>query len=334
MCLNHLMWDQSVALSNHEHLISIMSRMRQPLRRISWWVMAYLLMIATGVARLEAAVVYERTSAHHHIQVIDNNGIRTLSFNGSQETRMSLRYPLQGHFVYTEYFHMPWLWNNQITDVLMMGLGGGSIQRAYQYYYPDVKIDTVELDPVVVDVARQYFSVKPSATHRIIRSDGRLYLRRTKKNYDLILMDAYTSNRYGSFIPYPLVTKEFFQMASERLTDDGVIAYNVIGTLQGWRADILGAVYKTMKSVFPNVYLFPAPDSLNVVLVGTKSDETVTTPVVRQRAAELVKDKRVTIRSFGSRVNAIRFNAPRAAARSPVLIDDFAPVDGLLTKAK
>ena len=37
-----------------------------------------------------AEVVFERTSAYHHIRVIDEAGTRTLSFDGSTETRMSL----------------------------------------------------------------------------------------------------------------------------------------------------------------------------------------------------------------------------------------------------
>lgn len=283
---------------------------------------------------LGAAVVYQGTSAYHHIKIVDNNGIRTLSFNGSQETRMSLRNHLQGHFIYTEYFHMPWIWNNQITNVLMMGLGGGSTQRAYQKCYPDVNVDTVELDPMVIDLAQKYFFVKRTPRHRIIRSDGRLYLRRARKKYDVILMDAYTANRYGSFIPYPLATREFFQLARAHLTDDGVIAYNVIGTMQGWRADILGAVYKTMKTVYPNVYMFPAPDSLNVVLIATQSEKKYNTTLVRQRAAELIAKRRVSMRTFATRARAIRFGAPRTAARSPALTDDYAPVDGLLTGAK
>ena len=60
------------------------------------------------------------------------------------ETRMALRNPLQGHFEYIDYFHMPWLWRNELTNVLMIGLGGGSVQRAYQHYYPNVKVETAE----------------------------------------------------------------------------------------------------------------------------------------------------------------------------------------------
>lgn len=247
---------------------------------------------------------------------------------------MSLQQPLAGHFLYTELFHMPWIWNNNITNVLMMGLGGGSTQRSYQYYYPDVNIDTVELDPVVIGVAMQYFAVKQNAKHRIIRSDGRQYLRRSNKKYDAILMDAYTVNRYGSFIPYQLATKEFFQMAHAKMSPNGVIAYNVIGSMSGYRADILGAVYRTMRTVFPHVYMFPATDSQNVVLIGTKTGLPYNSQMVRQRISQLIESKRVRIRTFSTRANSLRWGIPPTAARSPVLTDDFAPVDGLLTKAK
>ena len=62
-------------------------------------------------------------SAYHSIQVYDEDGKRTLSFNGSWETTMSLTNPLTGHFEYTEYFQMPWLWNHNIKRVLMEGIG-------------------------------------------------------------------------------------------------------------------------------------------------------------------------------------------------------------------
>src|SRR5262245_47955708 len=91
-------------------------------------------------------VRFDTTSPYHHILVLDQQRFRTLSFNGSMETRMSLRDPLAGHFEYIEYFHTPWLWNSNLTKVLMIGLGGGSVQRAYAHYYPQVSIDTAEID--------------------------------------------------------------------------------------------------------------------------------------------------------------------------------------------
>ena len=276
-----------------------------------------------------AAVVFERTSVYHHIRVLDQAGARTLSFDGSSETRMSLRNPLQGHFEYTEYFHMPWLWAN-VSNVLMIGLGGGSTQRAYQHYCPAVNVETVEIDPMVVQIAQEYFFVKETATHRIHISDGRVFLRRSTNCYDAILMDAYTENRYGSFLPQHMVTKEFFQLASEHLVTNGVLAYNIIGQIEGGRADLLGALHRTLKSVFPEVYLFPAVDSQNVVLVATKSRLKYTLAMVEQRVAWLLQNQRIRLPTFAQRARAFRAAGPAHWARAPVLTDDYSPIEGLM----
>ena len=285
-------------------------------------------------ANCRAEVVFETTSPYHHIRVLDEQGFRTLSFDGSSETRMSMRNPLQGHFEYTEYFHMPWLWNPQLTNALMIGLGGASTQRAYQHYYPDVAVDTVEIDPVVVRVAKDYFQFRESSAQRVQVSDGRVFLRRGGSAYGAIILDAYEKNRYGSFIPYHLATREFFELASQRLTTNGVLAYNVIGTLQGWRADILGSIYKTMKSVFPQVYLFPAQDTLNIVVVGVKSGDLLSPVALQQRANALMLSKRIKLPSFRARLMSMRPDPPLNFQRCQVLTDDYAPVDGLLTRGR
>ena len=99
------------------------------------------IVVLTGAMAARAEVIFEKYSVYHHIQVIDSGGVRTLSFNGSMETKMSLADPLKGHFEYTEYFHTPWLWNTNIEQVLMIGLGGGSTQRSFQHYHTNVMVD-------------------------------------------------------------------------------------------------------------------------------------------------------------------------------------------------
>jgi len=283
---------------------------------------------------LQAAVVFNEFSAYHHVQVIDDRGTRTLSFNGSEETRMSLANPLLGHFEYTEYFHTPWVWNHDMKRVLMLGLGGGSIQRSYQHFYTNVLVETVELDPMVVKVAKEFFRVKESPTHKIHLADGRVFLKRTKNTYDVIIMDAYSTSRYGSSLPPHLTTKEFFTLASEHLSTNGVLAYNVIGQLQGWRATTMGALYRTMKEVFPNVYLFPANESRNVVIVATKSPVKFDAARVQREGAELIRNGQVKLPSFATRLRAFQGNAPANFAKSPVLTDDRVPVESLMRGAE
>jgi len=278
---------------------------------------------------LRAGTVFETTSAYHHIRVVDSSGMRTLCFDDAEETRMSLRDPLKGHFEYTEYFHMPWLWNTQITNVLMIGLGGGSVQQSFAHYYPGVKLETVEIDPAVVRVARNYFNFKESEFQKVQVEDGRVYLRRNRARHDLIIVDAYVQGRYGSSIPQHLATREFFELVRDRLTTNGVVAYNVIGTTGGWRADIVGAMWRTLKSVFPQVYLFPAKSSQNVVMIATKASARADFITLRRRAAMLEQAGKVTLPRFRERLWSFQAVPPSSAARSPILTDDYAPVEGL-----
>jgi len=284
----------------------------------------------SGVGILPAAVVFDGFSPYHHVQVSDDQGMRMLSFNGSRETRMSLTNPLQGHFEYIEYFHTPWVWNRNIQRVLMMGLGGGSIQRAYQHYYTNVTIETVEMDDVVIKVAKEFFQVKETPRHKIRHQDGRVFLQRAVQPYDLIIMDAYTVSRYGSSIPPHLTTREFFTMADAHLTTNGVLAYNVIGQLEGWQADFMGAMYRTMKEVFPQVYAFPAESSMNVVLVATKSALPFTAAHVQRDGAELTRLGRVKMPGFAGRLSRFTSAPPKNSANCPVLTDDRAPVEKLI----
>src|SRR5262245_60856999 len=278
---------------------------------------------------VQAAVVFETFSPYHHIRVSDEGGLRTLCFDDAHETQMLLKDPLKGHFEYTDYFHMPWLWNFRITNVLMVGLGGGSAQRSFEHYYPEVTVQTVEIDPIVLKVARGYFGFKESDRQKVQVEDGRVFLRRTKSLYDLVIMDAYVQGRYGSALPQHLATKEFFEIVRGHLTTNGVVAYNVIGSLSGWRADIIGSIYRTLKAVFPQVYLFPAQSSRNIVLVASRSPVGVDLFELRRRAAFVIKSQPTPMPNFLARLEAFRAAMPPNAWRSPVLQDDYAPVEGL-----
>jgi spermidine synthase len=279
-------------------------------------------------------VVFEASSPYHQIRVVDEAGRRTLLFNRSEETRMSLANPLEGHFEYVEYFLLPWVWNSEATNVLMIGLGGGSAQRLVAKYCPAVSVYTVEVDPVVQQVARDYFSLEAGPRQRVFIEDGRQFLRRNPATYGVILLDAYTEGRYGASLPHHLVTQEFFTLARDRLEPNGVLAYNVMGSLGGWRADIVGSIYRTLKTVFPHVYLFPARESQNVVLIATRDPRPATLPSLSQQARTAYQSGKVLLPTLGTRLAVFRAEAPSGADRCPVLTDDYAPVDGLLSEGR
>jgi spermidine synthase len=282
-----------------------------------------------GAGQLTAGVVFDAVSPYHHIRVVDDAGIRMLSFDGSRETRMSLLDPLKGHFQYTEYFHFAWLWKTNITRVLMLGLGGGSTQRAFLHFYPNVEVDSVEIDPVVVRIATNFFNVRTSDRHRIFVEDGRVFLQRTRQKYDAILLDAYVNHRYGSEIPQHLVTRQFIQLAQRHLNPAGVLAYNVITATRQGRVDIPMAVGRTLQSEFQQVYWFRCTDSLNAVLIATQNPVRWGPPALLDAAARLKAQGMSPPPGLFEGIGKFQTQAPTGIALAPILTDDYAPLEAL-----
>ncbi|MSU40104.1 MAG: hypothetical protein EXS28_00085 [Pedosphaera sp.] len=278
-----------------------------------------------------AQTVYSAYSQYNLITVEDRGSFRTLSFNGSQESRVSRHNGQLGHFEYTEYLQMPLMWAPRAKRVLMIGLGGGSTQKAFQHHYPDIHVDTVEIDPMVAAVAKKFFDVREAPKFKIHISDGRTYLKRHEgEKYDIILLDAYTTSRTGTHIPFHLATQEFFDLAASKLSAEGALGYNVIGTYDGWRADNVGALHRTLSAVFPHVYHFPAAETRNIVFVATRDRVALTVPGVIEKMAKLHELRPKLAPNFNTRIQAVRNQEPQTARQSPVLTDQLTPASGQL----
>jgi len=278
----------------------------------------------------ETDILYTGTSPYHNITVVDEGGIRTLYFDDTMESRMEVKNPIAGAFEYTDYFQMIWLWKPDVKTILMMGLGGGSTQKAMAHYHAEVTMETAEIDPMVADVASKYFNYTLGDRQKLTVIDGRQFLLHTKNKYDAILMDAYTQGRYGASIPYELVTKEFFQLAKDHLAPDGVLAYNIIQVLKGYNtSDMVASMYRTMKEIFPQVYIFNAQTSLNTVMIATLKKDALSLDSLKKIASDLVAAKKITFPNFLDRLNNFQADPPKNLRTSPLLTDDFAPVESL-----
>ena len=274
--------------------------------------------------------IFSGTSPYHNIVVQDEDGLRVLFFDDTMESRMETKNPYAGAFEYTDYFQMIWLWKPVVKKILMLGLGGGSTQKAMVHYHPEVSMETVEIDPMVADIAQKYFAYKLDDRQKLNVIDGRQFLARAKDKYDAILLDAYTQGRYGASIPPHLITKEFFQIVKDHLAPNGVLAYNVITILKGYNtSDIIASVYRTLKEVFPQVYVFEAKSSLNDVIVATMSKEPMDAATLKKIADGLVTSKKMTFPNFLERLNNFQPKPPANYLTAPVLTDDSAPIESL-----
>lgn len=209
-------------------------------------------------------LVYEARTRYNRLRVVDKNGLRYLVFDdpehGGRHQRAELVYqsymPLksrpQNGPAYADYFQLSWIFNQGIGKVLMIGLGGGVVPRRFLEDYPEIVFTTVEIDPVVVEVAHRYFSLPRDERHRVITGDGRSYLSSCKDDFDLVLLDAFFANS----VPRHLFTVEFFREVKEHLTGRGLLGINANGALSGPRSMPFRTIYATLNSVFDSVYLF------------------------------------------------------------------------------
>jgi spermidine synthase len=207
------------------------------------------------------------------------------------------------------------LYPTEVKRILMIGLGGGSISTYYGRAMPDVHIDTVELDQRVIDVAKQYFALRETPRVRYIAADGRVFLNRSKDQYDLILLDAYR----GGYVPFHLLTREFYTLVKSRLTPGGAVAFNVHDGTKLYHSTV-----KTLGDVFPTLDLYPS--GMGEVIATLSADPKFDRAVLATRAAAL--QERYKFRFPLPEVLKRRIQNPQREAKGGVTItDDFAPVN-------
>lgn len=258
-----------------------------------------------------------------------NKGTRALFLDGFLHSSMNRENQSQLTLEYTKYFPIGFLLNPAAKNVLFVGGGGFSGPKYFLKTYPDVTVDVVEIDPVVIDVAEKYFDVNTTDPRmHIYNDDARNFLSRTNqdKKYDIIILDAYSR----SYVPFHLMTLEFYKLLESRLTSNGIIVSNQVGSLLGDSSNLYRAAYKTMKQVFPNILIFPVltttkPDVVqNLILVATrKSDAAAVSTSID------VYDDKFEVLTPEYRQNL--YNSTEVISNDvPVLRDQYSPVEWLV----
>jgi len=270
-------------------------------------------------AAAQGDLITRRESRYNTIYVRRDDGYVSMQFGINErrftESLYNPRDPRELPVEYTRYMTVSLLYPRQLTNVLEIGLGGGRTANYLHLHMPQLNITSVELDPEVIALARQYFGVRTNDRFRIVEQDGRMFLRRAgNARYDIIMVDAYR----GTFVPFHLLTREFFQTAKSKLAPGGVLAQNIEPCTMLYESAI-----NTLKAVFTNVDVYNAGG--NVVAVAYDG-EIPTQAHFRRRARQL--QAAYNFRHPIEPLIEVRRIANRLRGAS-VLTDDFAPVESL-----
>ena len=201
-----------------------------------------------------------------------------------------------------------------LEDAAIIGLGGGRTAWYHHKSVPGLKFTAVELDPEVARLAETYFKVKPEPNFDVVIEDGRVWLSRTDQKFDLIMVDAYR----GPFVPFHLLTTEFYQLVSDHLKSGGVAIQNVEPSTM-----LFDSAVATIGAAFQNLEFLQSRGNIVIVAYnGPKRDEAELKRIASERQAQY---------DFRYDLNAIldrRYQPTWNEATKP-LTDDFAPVEYL-----
>ena len=168
--------------------------------------------------------------------------------------------------------HLPMLLHPDPENALVICFGTGQTSNAVRQEGPR-SLDIVDINPRVLKLAHNFPSnqgVLDDPRVRTIIMDGRAYMRRSTKTYDVITLEPMPANFAGANALY---SREFYELARKRLAPGGTIAQWVSLWLVAPRYN--ASIVRTFQQVFPNAILWVDPVSETGILLGTKDEGSV-----------------------------------------------------------
>lgn len=239
--------------------------------RFAWMpllITVFLILGANATLKSTAGQIYEAESAYNYIQVLELDGYRLLRLNEGQgihsvfhPTVLSYSGPWE-QFLAAPFFNAPPYQPEQVQRIGIVGLAAGTTARQATEVFGPIPIDGWEIDPLILDVGRQYFDMN-MPNLQAMAQDGRWGLAHSAEKYTILGIDAYRP----PYIPPHLTTVEFFRVVRQHLSEDGVAVINV-GRSPTDRS-LIGALARTLSEVFPSVYVVDVPESFNSIIYAT-----------------------------------------------------------------
>lgn len=272
-------------------------------------------------------VMEPRDSAHHPIHITDDGAWRIMRFEHNQQSSMALDDPFETSIEYVDYLHITLAIKPDAARTLVIGLGGGSVVKRMWRDYPGMHIDAVEIDPAVIDIAREHFGLPDDERIDVFVGDGREFAETTANTYDIAIVDAFDDDR----VPRHLTTEEFMRTLRDRLSPDGVVAYNFIGSLSGPRSKAFRSLHRTASNVWRKIWLFPIgygakPNDANFNIVMLATDAVFSADELLERIASRV-DGLVTVRAF-ERFGEDLYRGSIRKGDVPLLLDEGSATRG------
>lgn len=168
------------------------------------------------------------------VYISEKFGVRTLHIGSDTvQSAMRIARPNDLEVAYTRSMMAFLLFHSSPRDVLLIGLGAGSLAKFIYHRLPQARVTAVEINPRVVAVARQFFGLPNDDSRlKVVTGDGSVYLENDGRHADVLMVDGYDAE---SQVP-ELATRQFYQGCVRALNPGGVFVVNLWGGDRGFRA--------------------------------------------------------------------------------------------------
>jgi spermidine synthase len=208
-------------------------------------------------------LIYQIQDQDGIIEVKENGLLRTLHFDSEPtQSAMSLEKTNELQLDYAKAMLSVLLFKEvDNDDLLLMGLGGGSIAKYLLQNFSQCRIEAVEYRAAVAEIAHDYFGLPRDNRLNVVIDCGAHYaLERCnlqQEFYSLIMLDAFDATGMAQSLCNP----EFFAACKKMLKKDGVLVVDLWNTTEQFKQ-----LFSWIGSLFDAKLLFlPVDGVVNVI---------------------------------------------------------------------
>lgn len=225
------------------------------------------------------SVIFQKQTRFNDLTVIRKRNIITLWSGSNKQTEIDANNPLCTRLEYSRNFFLSLAFHPDPGSILVLGLGGGAIPSLLHSILGKAVIDVVEIDPEMPTIAKKYFYFSISERLRLFIDDAFFFIRDSKKNYDIVLMDAYIENQ----IPETVDSTAFFAETARVLAPDGIFVANLMTVNREHFENII----ERMSGIFKDIWLLPGTASTNSLVFAAR--DKISKPKVQKKTKILTK---------------------------------------------
>jgi spermidine synthase len=265
---------------------------------------------------LTPLMVRERIETeYNNIFIVQKGDFLSMTFRlkgeNTRQSVLNLRDRGQLPLPHSHYQTLAAVHAGKLKTMLMVGLGGGSVSDYFLRHVPDMHVTSVELDPGVTTAAKKYFGVEESARHKLAAGDGRVFLARNKAKYDIVMIDAFR----GGYVPFHLLTHEFYTLLASRLEPDGVAVLNLRARTQLFDSSLV-----TLRRTFKTIEVYEW--SGNAIVLAR-----LLPPMTAEERLARAKERQAQYKFRYDLLPLLKDEARVEVKEARLLTDDFAPVN-------